>query len=283
MTEKPALHVSQMNTLFMCGEKFRRIYLNGEFVPSNKDLIIGSAVHKPAEKNLIAKVETGILLPVDTVKDIARDAFETEWKSKEIYIDDDDRTRGVSVVKGEAIDMTVSLAELHSINVAPLINPSKAIENERPHGVERKFRINTNEQFSHDIAGQIDVEEDRGIRDLKTAGANKAQSMADNLLQLTCYSIAFFVLNKRMPEYTNIDMLVKSKVPKYVYGQSVRTQAHFDVFLARFKACCDAIDHGIFAPADSGHWCCSPEWCGFARLGTCKYHCKNPKAISMAK
>lgn len=282
MSEKPALHVSHMNMMFMCGEKFRRIYLNGEFVPSGKDLIIGSAVHKPAEKNLIAKVETGSLLTVDNVKDIARDAFETEWKAREVYLDEEDRAKGIDKTKGEAIDITVSLAELHAKEVAPSINPAKSVDTKRPHGVERKFRINTGDRFSHDIAGQIDVEEDKGIRDLKTSGANKAQSMADNLIQLSCYSLAFKILNDRMPEYANIDMLVKTKTPKYAYGQSVRTQAHLEAFLERFKACCDSIDKGIFIPADSGHWCCSPEWCGFARLGTCKYHC-NAKAISMAK
>lgn len=280
--EKPALHISQMNTLFMCGEKFKRIYLDGDFVPSSKDLVIGIATHKPAEANLIHKVENDVLMPIDQVMSIARDAFEDEWNKKEIVINKKDAGKSLADIKGTAIDLTVKLSALHAKECAPVINPCKAVEGVRPHGVERKFRINTGDQFTHDIAGMIDVEELCGIRDLKTSGMNKAQSMADDSLQLTCYSMAYLVLNGRLPEYSDIDMLVKNKVPKYVKGSSIRTQAHFDVFLARFKSCCDAIEKGIFLPSDPTHWGCSPDWCGFARMGTCKYHCKKPTAISMA-
>ena len=69
---------SSLTAFLVCPEAWRRKYLLGERGPSSGNLLIGRADSKACEADLGQKITTGVNLPLDTVRDIAAEAFDFE-------------------------------------------------------------------------------------------------------------------------------------------------------------------------------------------------------------
>jgi len=275
---RPQLHFSHISRLTLCGEAFRRIYLCGDRSMPGVGLIVGSSVHDVVEKDLKFKGATKELMKDDAVKDAARDAFVSEWESHPILFDDDEREKGIEKVKGESLDMTVTLASLHHTCAAP------HLWIDSPDDVERLFVIDTSARgYDFDIAGKIDVTE-RGvkgdsetgamlsaIRDTKTKKTSPPADIADCSEQLTIYAMAHAILEGAPPSSVHFDYLIKTKTPQCKFFQSTRTNDDFKMFLRRFERYVETIQKGIFLPADASSWVCSKRFCGFAHDGSCPY------------
>lgn len=256
---KPQLHVSMLDTLSRCGEQFRRRYgsLFGwndkpEIIPPGSALITGIATHKAIEKNLLNKIQSGELLPVEAVKEAARDEVNGLW-SQEVRLSPEES--GISgKVHGDVIDMAVALSSLHAEELAPGILPK---------AVERKWVINLS-GYPFDLAGTMDIEETTGaIRDTKTAGKTPNQSAADNSNQLTMYALAKKVCDNEVPTALYMDNLIKLKKPKVVTLETSRDESDYEMLLRRIERAMEIIEKGAFQPANPTDWACSQSWCGY--------------------
>lgn len=255
---KPQLHSSQLSTLTVCGEQYRRRYIEGEIVPPSSALLIGTATHGSVEKNLRHKVQTGgELLAIDEVKSIAADTFSSQWDNG-VRLDDEEVELGEKVVRGQTLDTVVGLAALHATDLAPEIQPVS--ENH----IERKFVVELT-GFPFDLAGKIDIQEEKRIRDTKTASKTPTQGDADGSEQLTMYALGAHVIDKLpMPVEVRLDSLVKTKTPKAVSVSSVRTDDNVTRLLRRIERAAEVIEKGMFMPASAGDWRCSARYCGYA-------------------
>jgi len=258
---KPRLHWSQISMLCRCGVQFDFRYNKKIVRPPAIALIVGSATHKSIELNLKNKLNNKTLLEDAAVKEIAAADVNQRWDSEGCDLssmDDDEKGKGEKFLRGEAVDMAVSLASLHHRELAPGIEPTH---------LERTWDVAI-DGFPVDLSGTIDIQENGRIRDTKTSKASPPKDKAEKDEQLTMYCMASKVLDGTIPALA-MDFLVKTKVPKVVVQHTTREQADFEPLLARIAAASKCIESGIFLPCPPDSWVCSPRWCGYH--STCPY------------
>jgi hypothetical protein len=265
---KPQLHVSMLDMAARCGIQLQRRYGarfgigdKEEIIPPSIALITGIVNHTTAEKNLSNKMETGSLLSLENIKDMARDEFEGLWQGGLMLTD----TESVNIKKthAEAIDKTIALAGLHHTEFAPEVNPV---------ALEEKFVIEL-EGYPINLAGQKDIVEENAIGDIKT----KAQQPGENAamtMQMGMYAMDFKLKKGEYPAKVFHQYLVKTKTPKAVYREAVPNDEWIKRMLhrvTRFIEVIDAVKSGkqAFMPADPESWICSKTYCGYAT--TCPF------------
>ena len=268
---KPKLHWSQISMLCRCGQQFNFRYIQGIVKPPAIALIVGSATHVSIEKNLRNKMEKKVLLPDEEVRQAAADDVNRRWQEEGAdlsSLDEDEVGKGEKTIRGEAVDMAVSLSSLHGRELAPSIEPIH---------LERKWDVAI-DGFPCDLQGTIDVQERvdwlpaqlpdqliapiTRIRDTKTRKASPPEGTADKDEQLTMYALAAKVLDGHIPELA-MDFLVKTKTPKAKTQATHRDQADFEPLLARIAAASRCIETGVFIPCAPDHWVCARRWCGY--------------------
>lgn len=129
------LHISGVNMLNDCGQRFFYRYVLGIRRPPSAYVLVGKATDESVTQNLDNKIRTGELLPREDVLGIADSVFEREKDREQIELDPDEKKEGRSLetVLGEAKDKTVALAGLHHDQAAPAIQAT---------AVHRRFSIN---------------------------------------------------------------------------------------------------------------------------------------------
>jgi len=259
MSDKPHISPTQVEMYSRCGEQYRRRYKEQHIIPPGISLVRGSAVHIGAELNYKQKVESHRDLPRKDIVDRSASAFDDKVRAEGILLNPDEESRGKKVVLAEGKDSTVRLAGLYSDKVAPQVQP-KLVEATQTLSIPGT---------SHDLLCRLDVLDDQGvIRDTKTGMKTKPQSDWDASVQLTFYWAVALAL-KLNPTGIVIDQLIDTKEPKYVMSVTSRGDADVTALLNRVNAFVAGVRAGIFIPAPTGSWWCSPNWCGYWK--TCSY------------
>lgn len=265
------LHQSGMQMLSRCGEQFRRRFIEGERLLPRAAMARGTGVDRAVGADLGNKIATGELLPDEEIAAIARDNTEAALAGGFDLESDEERALGHAVIKGRAIDMAVSLADLHHRSVAPTIHPSH---------VAKRFVIDV-ENYDFQLAGERDIREEFnglvGVRDTKTSTKSPQKGIADLSSQLTMYAMAEYVETGKPPDILALDYLIETKTSKKVLQlPTKRTLEDFAPLLNRVQIAVEAVQKGHFYPADPstpGAWWCHPERCGY--WSTCRY-VRNP-------
>lgn len=284
---KPQLHQSGLQTLYFCGEKFRRIYLEGEREPPTTPLVVGVATHAVNAANLQNKIDKGTLFTKEALQDFGRDSFVKTWQEMPIMLNEEEVSNGISKTKGTCQDETIDLSLAYHYQIASKINPVH---------VERKWVL-VAEGYPFDFAGTLDVDEEHKkiledkdkiikslnehgwvtiyrIRDTKTKRTNTGQHEVDTSEQYSAYAFAKYMIDGVLVDEVWQDNLIKPTANRPAYAisyKSTRTLDDFEVFKNRFGQACNIIDKQIFTPANPKDALCSKKFCGFAANGTCKY------------
>lgn len=256
---KPHLSATQINMFTVCGEQYRRRYIEGEIIPPGIALLKGKAFHVGAETNMRQKIESRADLPAEQMVEAAAEAFDNESHFS-YCLTDEERSRGPSAVLGEAKDSLVEMVKVHAKQQAPDYQPVM---------VEEEVRIAL--PGPRDLLGIIDLADDKKrITDFKTAKKKKPQSEADSSLQLTVYSAAYQSRTGEAPSEVRLDNIIQGKksVERQVLS-STRSEADIGALANRINTVAAAIDAGIFIPAPVGIWQCSQKFCGYWR--SCPY------------
>lgn len=273
--KKRQLHVSGLNKLSACGEAFRRQYIEKEKSPPSIPMIVGIATHATVKQNLTKKKDTGNLMLMEEVLDVARDELGREWdKDGVLETDEDVVVYGEKKAKAMAVDKAVRLSGLHRHIVAPQV--------QNPTHLEREWVLDI-EGFQFELAGAIDVQElvdqvKLHVRDTKTSGKSPSADVADKSLQLSMYAMALWKFEGKLPESLTLDYLIDNKMPIVKSFSTKRVIADFQPLMRRVEAATAQIESGIFQPANPDHWLCSAKYCHF--WSTCKYAMR-PVSISL--
>lgn len=257
---KHQLHPSGMEALARCGIAYERRYINGEKTPPSARMLIGTAVDRSVRANLQHKIDAAELLPVEEVKETARDTLVTEWANG-VRLSEEDGEDGVTG-RDKALDMSVNLSGFHHGSVAPLIRPTH---------VARKWVLDV-DGLNLQVAGEIDIQEPRAIRDTKTSGKSPVKDLADKSLQLSTYALAVERIDGELPAQVILDYVVQTPKrgdTKYIQLASTRTAAQVQPVLERIAHMARILDSGIFTPAPIDSWWCSPKYCAYHE--TCRY------------
>jgi RecB family exonuclease len=257
---KPHLSASQMESYSRCPEAYRRRYLDGDVIPPGIAILKGTALHAGAEHNFRQKLETHEDLPASDIVDASIASLESA-KAGAIAYSDEEVSRGIKTVFGEAVDAVAELASVHAHEQAPDYQPTM---------VEQAVRIDL-PNSPRDLLAVIDLADDQNrVVDFKTAGKSKNQADADDSVQLTVYAAAFSLVQGEPPAELRLDTLVQLKTQtKRQIVSTTRGDADFNALANRINAINKSIDAGSFPPATPGAWWCGPKWCGYFR--TCPY------------
>lgn len=264
------LHATQMDTLCRCGIQFERRYVKGEIIPPAVAMLVGTATHAGAERNLRHKAETGNLLEIEDALETAVDSLKGNWDASDVRLDEKEQEKGLAVVKGEAIETVVALSTVHAEVVAPNMDPMS------PAHVEREFVVDV-KGYDYQLVGKIDLQEKNGVvSDIKTKNKSMSQADADGSMQMSAYALATFVLDQTpSPINVRFDVLVKlKKGPEYRPVESTRGKEEMIRFLRRVEQASKVLESGIFTPADPNAWWCSKRFCGYAE--TCPFWSGRP-------
>jgi len=236
---KDYLSPSQIRQYLRCPQCYRFRYVDGLVAPISPTMLRGRAVHRGIEQNYIQKRDTHEDLPVEQVREVTAGAFEEDREDVDWSKDD----------PGKALDSTVAMAELYHTEVAPTIQPASVEER-----VEIAFP-----GLDYELVGVIDVVDEHGyIRDTKTTGKTPAENVIHNNLQLCAYALMYRTITEEQEAGIVLDYLVATKTPKVVRFEKQVEEEEIDRFLRIMQAVADAIDKGIFLPADGCFMCGKP-------------------------
>lgn len=241
-----------INTWAMCPERVRRRWFLGDIIPPGIAARIGTGVHKGAEVNHKAKVNTGQDEPESVILDAARDGYIKSVEEGVFFPPDEASTAQKQLTEG--IDLTVSLAGLYRQSVAPEIHPAL---------VEKRISMDV-EGIDYPFAGTVDVyTTDNWLPDLKTAARKWPDKRAESSPQFTLYNELIKHETGRYPAKMSVEVFIKTKEPKHQRIETYRKPEDFDVLLKRIDTMIKSINAGIFPPAEPGAWSCSPVYCGY--------------------
>jgi hypothetical protein len=264
---KPQLHVSGLEMLSKCGVQFERVYINRERAIPGVAMLVGTSTHRSVAMNLGNKISAGTLLPLEQIKDAARDTLTNEWQ-KGVKLDDEEVKEGIAKVKAGAIDKAVRLSTLHALKTAPEISPTH---------VERQWVVEL-PGYPVDLAGALDIQEGSAmVRDTKTSGKTPSKTIADESIQLTAYALAVKVIDGKPVEKVQLDYLIDKAQPEAKPFTSTRDDDDFRTLLLRIERAVIAMEKGVFIPARETDWWCSPKYCGFH--GSCPF-VRQPKQFA---
>lgn len=267
--EKPVISQSHLSSFYICGEAYRRSYIEGEKTPGTTAAARGSAVHAAAEENHKQKRKTGIDLPKELLAELADDAFTDIDQGRGIYLSLEEREIGRAPTLERARFDTRIAAEIYAEDVAPHMNPE---------AVEERIIVDI-DGSSVRLSGKPDgVDVDGSFDDIKTTkGRGWGQSRADSSLQISMYGILIRALKGVWPREARIRSIDirKGRATKIT---THRTRRDYEIFANRINQFLAAREAGIFPPASPDSWACSPTWCQF--WDSCPY--VNPQRMARA-
>lgn len=259
LSTKPHISPSQINTFTKCGEMWRRRYILKQRIPPGISMIKGTSVHKGAEFNYKQKIKTHEDLKSKEIVDFSVAAFETTLQKDGLVLTPEDEAIGRIKVIDEAKDSAARLAQLYADESAPHYQPME---------VELKARI-VLPSSSHDLLSIADMVDDQdNIVEYKT-GKRWDQAKADHDVQLTFQAATFQAFTGRPAANIVVENLVDNKKPVRNVVSTSRDTEDFAAMIARINAVLDAINKGVYPPANDGAWWCAPNWCGY--FGSCDY------------
>lgn len=269
---------SKLTMLQMCGEKFRRHYLDNDRMPGGPPMHRGLAVDRAVSESLVVKKKTGDEPIAEANRDIAATEFEKTW-SEGVWFNPEERQQDTKKLKASTKDAAVDLAGLHANTLGRQIQP-----------IEIQHKIET-WPLGNDISivGFIDIvdlqaDETRAlevIRDTKTKEKAPNPSDAHESQQLTMYALLRMAETGRMPDALALDVLWKTPAKgelKHQVLPTTRTKDDFVSLVNRINEGIEAVDKGVFIPASEGAWNCSPRWCAY--WDTCRF-VRRPVSISV--
>jgi len=256
---KPSISSTRLETMWRCGEQYRRRYVEHEVIPPGIALLVGTGVHAGAQTNFAQKIETHVDLPIDEVIEAAVAGFESRLRKESYELTREEASRGARRVIAEATDQVAAMAEILAIEV---------VADYQPVAVEVATLVELPGPMNMIMV--TDLRDDEGrVTDFKTAGRKKSPDEVHRSTQLTAYAVAYRVDMGCDPTEVRLDTLLKTKKVERQVLVSRRDDADYDVLAARIDATVKAIEAGIYVPTSPTNWQCSERWCGYAR--TCPY------------
>jgi len=259
------IHQSSLNMGLKCAESFRRRYLMGEIIPPGIALLRGTGTHKAAEINHQQKIETGQDLPLDDLKDAARDKYVKRAKESGVYLIKEDLSAKDRLLN-DGLNDTVRCVETYHKDIAPTIQPIAVEEKIGPIDVGLELPVFL----------RIDYwEKDNLIRDLKTAAKKWTAGRINTEIQPVLYSLGYlleFNVNPRFRYDITIARRGKDGKPTSTGTDTQEMQAtnqDYSALYEKMKAFIKMLKLGNFPPCNSNNWWCSERYCGYWH--TCAY------------
>jgi len=265
------LSQSMLNMASKCGHQVYLRYIKNIIIPPGVAARKGSSVHSGIEHDYKHKVETGEYSPLDEILDVTNEKFKTLIKEEGVWLNKDDQADKNNILNNALTESLASAGSYHE-NVAVFDDKVALIEEQ----LIAHIGIETY------ISGKTDVVVDGKLRDVKTAGKRWVKGREEEEIQPVIYRLLlrengygdvgaeFCVLtnmkNGPKDNFYNWDTERKVCIDK---REANTTPEYEGSVIERVKIVAKQFDAGIFPPAYTGSWWCSPDWCGYFSI--CKY------------
>ena len=188
-----------INSWSLCPERVRRRWIENEIIPPGIAARIGTGVHKGAETNHKAKIQTGKDEPESVVKDAARDGYIKAIEDGVFFPPDEASSAKNQIAEG--VDTTVNLAGVYRQSLAPKISPA----------IIEKTVLMSVKGFDYPFAGTVDVyTKDKWLPDLKTAARKWPENRAEASAQATLYNELIKHQTGEYPSKLSFEIFVKN-------------------------------------------------------------------------
>jgi len=262
-----AIHQSSLNMALRCGEQFRRRFIEGEIIPPSIAAARGTGVHGANEVNLKHKIQKGDDLPVNDLKDAARDKY-VKTISSGIYLAKANRPAKDRLLN-EGLNDTLRCTKLYREEVAPGINPV---------AIEEPFELDVGLELP--LAGVMDYQEKPEVGDLKTTRMKWQEGRIKKEIQPALYSFVHEKTRHIRPEFKYSILIARRGKNGNPTSEELQTQVmtpteqDYEALFAKLEMFINMLKAGVFIPANPTSWWCDPKWCGYWE--TCPY-VGNPK------
>lgn len=247
---------SKLGMALRCGEAARRRYIDGEILPPNIARARGTGVHQASKVNLSQKIQSRMDLPLDDLKDAARDGYIKSF-SQGIYLTPDEVPSKNSLIN-EGLNDTIRCTEKYHEAVAPTYQPLT---------VEEPFTIDVGLPVA--LTCIMDIGEQGRVGDLKTASVSWPGDRIHQEIQPPFYSF----MHERKHGFTPVfqyDILVPLKEQtKHQIQVKICSEKDYRALFAKIGIVIEMFKRGFFPPSNPSAWWCSPKWCGYH--STCPY------------
>jgi hypothetical protein len=249
--------VTKVNTYIGCGLQYFYRYIRGYKIPPRGLLTKNSAIHATVEFDYNFK-KIGEPRDLDDKREYYHTNFEYLVQHDGTVFDE--QPRKVLETQGE------STIKVHH----------KARENVRPVEVEQWYEEPLSRVLGEDIARPDDpfrddrlvqakldfVEETEGIIDTKNAQRNwpEQKERLDLNFQMCLYSAI------RGIRSVGVDLFYGEADPKYRPIRVTLQDNDIRRAMNKFRLVINAMDKGVYVPADPTSWQCSAKWCGYYSL-----------------
>jgi hypothetical protein len=246
-----------------CGESYRRRYNENEKIPPGIVLGRGASLHKSNKVNLKQKIQSGKDLPLDALKDAARDEYVRTFREGGLYLPKEDRPHKTRLLN-DGLNDSLRCVEQYAEKVAPLIVPVS---------VEERFTVDVGLELP--LIGVMDMEANDRIDDLKTSDKKWPEGKIEKEIQFVFYSFVHeYVTKKRVPFWYHILIARRGKDGKpttsdYDFQTMTATDQMYSGLIHKVQIFLKGLKAGIFLPAEPGSWLCNERFCGYHP--TCRF------------
>ena len=257
-----SIHQSTLNMALRCGEQCRRRYIENEIIPPGIAAGRGTGVHKVNEVNLKQKVKSKKDLPLDDMKDAARDGFVYAFRNG-VYIPKKNRPAKNKLLN-DGLNDTIRCTEIYQEKVAEEIHPIS---------IEEPFELDVGLELK--LAGTMDYQEEPKVGDLKTSSSKWAADREKKEIQPILYSYVHEKTRGIRPEFKYHVLIARrgkdGQPTSTDYQPSIvnPSDSDYEALFAKMRMFIKMLNTGTFIPANPTSWWCSEDWCGY--WYTCPY------------
>lgn len=252
---KKVFSFSQYNAYKICGEAYRRKYLDKVPWNGNNFTLRGSSVHKGVEIALKRKIERKLnpeLAPISLEEGIANVGADYDQRSLGVEDWGDDKPK-------ELRAKVIQLYTLYHQTVLPTINPVgvETFFAEKVGGVPMTGYIDLLTEDPAVSLGPVSKSDDAPtkfvVHDLKTAKAKWSEDDVEKNPQLTLYAMVTGT------PHISVDQLLLTKESRFVAMTATRTAQHAAVFTEDLVEVVESIKRGDFPKTSIDNWSCGPR------------------------
>lgn len=242
---------SQINTYLHCPMRYYFRYIEKRIVPPQGFIVLGTGIHKGLEFNYKEKAKHKKEPSLKKILEYYDYGWEETKKQNEEW--------GIEWEEPEwkLKDTGVKLIEGYYEEVSPGIIPKSE------DWVEKEFVI-PQKNFPA-IKGIIDLAtKDKKVLDHKIAKRKKSPDEVSFDLQSLIYQVAYYYIEKELPENFTYDMLLKYKTPRYEMISIPQITPERLKWLEKvLQRAVQGIQNSLFFPIVSPLNC---SWCGYKEL-----------------
>lgn len=256
-TDKMRVSYSAYATYSLCGEMYRRQYIEKETTGQTLPMIKGLSVHKVAEKNYGQKISTWKDMKRSDLIMYGVEMLRAYKKTGGVILSKDEEKVGKAKIYNQAEQEVIGNTDIYSSSVAPRVQPV---------AVEQYYKIPLAETL--ELSCVIDtITIDKTIRDIK---CSSGRGLSPKSMQLIIYAEVYRRKFGMFPNQVIIDK-ISSKDGRYTYNELIGQVELEDVnrVIRRLNMMIKGIKSGVFMPASQRDWICNPKWCTF--FYRCKY------------